>query len=92
MKNQKENIKNWQVYLLQCADDSLYCGITSDLVSRIHAHNIGKGAKYTRGRGPVELVAKSPGMTKEDALRLEIMIKKQPAAKKLATLKKGLVT
>ena len=47
----------WFVYLARCADDTLYCGITNDLVERVIAHNCGKGAKYTRGRGPFELVA-----------------------------------
>ena len=44
------------VYLLRCKDDTLYCGWTTDLGSRIAAHNSGKGAKYTRSRLPVELV------------------------------------
>lgn len=43
------------VYLLRCRDDTLYCGICYDLVKRIAQHNSGKGARYTRGRGPVEL-------------------------------------
>ncbi|MCP4722977.1 MAG: GIY-YIG nuclease family protein, partial [Desulfobacteraceae bacterium] len=52
-------MRDWQVYLLKCADLSLYCGITNNLKARIDTHNAGKGAKYTRGRLPVELVAKS---------------------------------
>ena len=43
------------VYILRCADGTLYCGWTNDLAARLDAHNSGKGAKYTRGRGPVEL-------------------------------------
>lgn len=43
-------------YVLRCADDTLYCGWTNDLTARLAAHNSGKGAKYTRGRGPVTLV------------------------------------
>lgn len=89
MKTSGKNTKNWQVYLLKCADASLYCGITSDLPARVRAHNTGKGAKYTRGRGPVELLAAGPKMAKPDALRLEMHIKKQRAAQKINALKKG---
>ncbi len=80
-------VRDWQVYLLKCADHSLYCGITNNLESRIRVHNAGKGAKYTKGRLPVELVAVSCGMTKGDALRCEIVIKKLPAREKIITLK-----
>lgn len=83
-------MKNWQVYLLKCADHSLYCGITNNLEVRIDVHNAGKGAKYTRGRRPVELVAATAKMTKSDALKFEIRIKKLPAGKKLSILKKGM--
>jgi len=44
---------DWQVYLVRCADDSLYCGITNDITGRIEKHNAGKGAKYTQSRLPV---------------------------------------
>lgn len=47
--------KDWFVYILECADGTLYTGITNDLERRIAVHNGGKGAKYTRGRGPVIL-------------------------------------
>ena len=79
-------MRGWQVYLLKCADLSLYCGITNDLKARIDTHNAGKGAKYTRGRLPVELVAKSKDMTKSQALKCEIHIKKLPTGKKVSTL------
>ncbi|GAB6142650.1 GIY-YIG nuclease family protein [Desulfocicer niacini] len=84
-------MKNWQVYLVKCADQSLYCGVTNDLNARIDAHNAGKGAKYTRGRRPVVLVGNTGEMTKSEALKLEIRIKKCPAGKKLSALKKGLL-
>ncbi len=64
----------------------MYCGITNDLKARIDTHNAGKGAKYTRGRLPVTLVAKSEEMTKSQALKCEIHIKKLPAGKKISTL------
>ena len=83
------NTMDWQVYLVKCADNSLYCGITNDLNSRIEKHNAGKGAKYTQSRMPVELVAASRGLSKGEALRLEHYIKQQPAGKKVETLKQS---
>ena len=46
----------WSLYILRCADGTMYTGITTDVEKRVKAHNAGKGAKYTRGRGPVTLV------------------------------------
>ena len=80
------NNKNWVVYLVQCSDNSLYCGVSNDLESRLVEHNSGKGAKYTRSRRPVELVGVSPEMAKNEALKLEYRIKKLPANKKIAAL------
>ena len=80
---------DWKVYLVKCADNSLYCGITNDLNSRIEKHNAGKGAKYTQSRLPVELVAVSGALSKSDAFRLEHYIKQQPAGKKVETLKQS---
>jgi len=74
--------KRWIVYLIRCADESLYCGITNNLKNRLIAHNSGRGAKYTRFRRPVELVAASSEMTKSDALKLEYRVKQVPAGKK----------
>ena len=80
--------KLWFVYLVECADKSLYCGITTDVDKRISVHNRGKGAKYTRSRTPVELVAASRALTRSNALKLEYRIKKMPAASKRIELKK----
>jgi putative endonuclease len=77
----------WQVYLLRCADDSLYCGISKDLEARIAQHNAGKGAKYTRSRLPVKLVAATGELSRSDALKVEYAIKQQPADRKVDTLK-----
>gem|GEM_PF-578202 len=74
--------KNWVVYLVRCADQSLYCGITNNLEKRLESHNLGKGAKYTRYRIPVELLGTSSEMTKSDALKLELRIKRMPADRK----------
>ena len=48
--------KHWYVYLVRCADGTLYCGIARDVAARIRAHDAGKGARYTRGRGPLTLL------------------------------------
>jgi len=77
---------NWVVYLLRCSDNSLYCGITNNINSRLAEHNSGKGAKYTRSRIPVELVGVGPEKTKSEALKLEYKIKRLPAGKKLTEL------
>ncbi len=82
-----ESELTWTVYLVKCSDNSLYCGITNDLKRRLRAHDLGKGAKYTRSRNPVELVEKSARMTKSDALKLENHIKSLPAKLKLSELK-----
>ena len=73
-------------YLLRCADDTLYCGWTNDLTARLAAHNSGKGAKYTRGRGPVTLVYSEIHPTQGDAMRREAEIKKYPRARKQALI------
>jgi putative endonuclease len=78
--------RRWIVYLIRCSDESLYCGTTNNLKNRLEAHNSGKGAKYTRFRRPVELVAASSEMTKSDALRLEYRVKQVPASKKYLEL------
>jgi len=72
----------WFVYVARCADDSLYTGIARDVAARIAQHDAGKGARYTRGRGPLELVAKKKCASKGDALRLEHAIKRLPRERK----------
>lgn len=69
-------------YILRCADDTLYCGWTNDLTARLAAHNSGKGAKYTRGRGPVTLVYSEIFPTQSEAMRRESEIKRLPRAQK----------
>ena len=72
----------WTVYILQCRDGTLYTGITDNLPRRLAAHNGGKGAKYTRGRGPLELVYTEEQPDKPAALRREHEIKKLRRAEK----------
>lgn len=82
-------LKMWQVYLVRCRDGSLYCGITTNLDARVQTHNAGKGARYTRGRRPVVLVAATGPMMKGDALKFEAYIKKQPVRAKVKRLLQG---
>lgn len=72
----------WFVYLLLCADGSLYTGISNDLDRRLAQHNNGKGAKYTRGRRPVKLVYQHRCRDQSDALQQEHSIKQMSRAKK----------
>lgn len=64
------------VYILRCADDTLYCGWTTDLTKRLVAHNSGRGAKYTRSRRPVELIYVEEYEDRHDALSREWHIKR----------------
>ena len=75
---------DWLCYLLSCADGTLYCGITKDLAQRLTDHNAGVGAKYTRGRTPVQLVYVESCAGKSAALKREMQIKKLPRSKKQA--------
>lgn len=72
----------WFVYVARCADGSLYTGIARDVSARIALHNAGKGARYTRGRGPLVLCATRRCSSKGDALRLELAVKALPRARK----------
>lgn len=74
------------VYMLRCKDGSLYTGWTNDLKHRLAMHNSGRGAKYTRGRGPLMLVYSEELPDKEAALRRECAIKKLRREQKLALL------
>ena len=75
--------KVWFVYLLRGGDGSLYCGITDDVSRRLEAHAAGKGAKYTRGRGPLELVYTEECESYSAALKREAAIKKLKRQEKL---------
>ena len=67
--------KVWKLYILRCGDGSLYTGITTDVEARLTVHRSGKGAKYTRGRLPLELVYSEECGTHSDALKREFAIK-----------------
>lgn len=74
------------VYILRCADDSLYTGIAKDTEARLRAHQAGRGGRYTRARRPVTLAWCCEVATWREALRLERAIKRLPRAKKLALI------
>lgn len=65
----------WYLYILRCRDNTLYTGITTDVQRRLEAHRSGKGAKYTRGRAPLELVYQQTCGTHSQALKRELEIK-----------------
>ena len=75
------------VYLLRCADGTLYCGWTTDLTARLEAHNSGKGAKYTRSRRPVVLVYHEEYEDRHEALSREYRIKRLSRQEKLALIR-----
>lgn len=70
-------------YILKCNDNSLYTGWTNDITHRLKMHNEGKGTKYTRGRGPVELVYLEEFETKQEAMSREAKIKRLTRKEKL---------
>ena len=74
------------MYVLECADGTLYTGYTIDLEQRLRAHNSGKGAKYTARRRPVRLIAQATFSTKHDAMRAEFHFKRLSRAQKLALI------
>ena len=76
----------WYLYILRCKDDTLYTGITTDVERRLEAHCSGRGAKYTRGRGPLELVYSESCGTHSEALKREHRIKHMSRQEKLQLL------
>lgn len=79
-------MKPWHIYLLCCADGTLYCGVTTDLARRLAEHRAGTASKYTRARLPVEMLAHAPCADKSAALRLELAVKAKAKAEKLGFL------
>lgn len=75
--------KSWKLYILRCGDGSLYTGITVDVQARLLQHQQGIGAKYTRGRGPLELVFEEECEDHSVALKREHQIKRLTRAEKL---------
>ena len=76
-------MKPWYLYIVECRDGTFYTGITTDIKKRIDAHNSGRGAKYTRGRGPVKLMHLRRYKDRSAATKAEYKIKKLKRGKKL---------
>lgn len=76
----------WYVYIVRCGDGSLYTGVTKDVQRRVAEHDEGRGARYTRGRGPIALVRSAGPFTWSEALRLERAVKRVRGGAKLALL------
>jgi putative endonuclease len=79
----------WSLYVLRCADGTLYTGITTSVERRLKEHHAGSGARYTRGRGPLELVAAWAFPDESSVRRAEARFKRFRRAKKLRTLAHG---
>ena len=73
----------WVVYILKCADGSLYTGVTNNLKKRVLAHQEGKGAKYTKGRLPLKVIYHEKLPNRSEALKREIVIKQLNRLEKL---------
>lgn len=80
--------KIWSVYILRCGDGTLYTGVTNDVAARLEAHRAGVGAKYTRGRGPLELVYTEAYPDKVTAFQREYAIKRLSRQEKLRLCEK----
>ena len=78
--------ESWKVYILRCGDGSLYTGITPDVQSRLEKHRSGTGAKYTKGRGPLELVYQEDCGSRAEASHREWEIKAMTRQQKLAMI------
>ena len=79
----------WYVYIVQCRDNTLYTGISTDPETRLAEHNTGQnGAKYTRARRPVSLLYTEPAASRSAALKREIAIKRLSRQAKLALINK----
>lgn len=79
--------RGWIVYILRCADDTLYTGITTDLEARLKKHGEGRGARYTKGREPYKIVFSEQHPDKSSAAKRESVIKKMTRSQKLALIK-----
>ena len=78
---------DWTVYMLRCADNTIYTGIARDLDARLKVHNAGRGAKYTKTRLPVSVLWSEPAQTRSAALKREYQIKQLSRTEKLSLLK-----
>lgn len=89
MRGNESNM-NWQVYIILCSDNSLYTGITTDLPRRFGQHATGRGARYFRGRRPVQVVYQESGHTRSTAGRREVEIKTLARSEKQFLISSGM--
>ena len=80
---------NWRVYIVRCSDGTLYIGSTTDLSRRLKEHNAGRGAAYTRGRIPVELLYDEGCESRASAQRRESEMKKFSRSRKIELIHPG---
>jgi len=80
----------WHVYIIKCADNTLYTGVTTDVSRRVKTHNVKSGGSYTRIRTPVKLVYQEPHPNQSSALKREAQIKRWTKQKKLALISSNL--
>ncbi|CCH14311.1 MULTISPECIES: GIY-YIG nuclease family protein [Stenotrophomonas] len=80
------SLRPWFLYLLECRDGSYYAGISTDVEARFAAHQAGKGARYTRARPPLRVLAVREYPDRAAASRAEWQLKQQPRERKLAWL------
>ena len=83
--------ETWSVYILRCGDGSLYTGVAKDVQARLKMHRTGKGAKYTRGRSPLELLYTEVCENKSIALKRELSIKALPREEKMKLIEQSAV-
>ena len=89
MREAVDKSVQWHVYIVRCRNDALYTGITTDLTRRVDEHNQGRGARYTRANGPVELEYAEAATSHADALRREREIKRLSRKRKLELISKN---
>ena len=80
--------QNWKLYIIRCGDGTLYTGITVDVAHRFQMHQTGKGAKYTRGRGPLELKYVEECGSHSEALQRELAVKRLTRQEKMELIEK----
>tara|TARA_Y100001933_G_scaffold262777_1_gene321689 strand:- start:4908 stop:5195 length:288 start_codon:yes stop_codon:yes gene_type:complete len=84
--DESDKSTTWYVYIVRCADNTLYTGMTNDLLRRIAQHNAGTAARYTRGRLPVSLVYQEEAANRSEALKREYAIKQLSRKQKEKTI------
>ena len=85
-RRKKNSADKWSLYILKCSDESFYTGITNDLERRLKMHQAGKASKYTRTRGPVEMLYSETCGDRSSALIRECEVKEWPRTKKEALI------